>query len=275
MRTLREVLLHRLAAGRADAYRGWPIHLLRPATARVDGPVVVGVCDEAYARRHGVLFCDSAAEAGATASLHVHLVGADESAARKFAQSLSPPAQALTNVSWDALELPESMPERAYVLTAARFVASHSLLLSLGQPLWMFDVDSLFRRPRSEFLSQLGDADVGLILRPRRSKPWKRVLAASVFLANGPAARAFSGVVHRVIASALIAGPPVYHIDQLVLWYAARCYKPLWPSASVRALDARLADSEFSEEGLVWHGKGPRKGRLAVPTPADPPPART
>lgn len=273
--TRREALLHRVSPERADAYAGWPTHLYQPAAARSDGPVLTGLCDEAYARRHGVLFCESAAEAGATSSLHMHLLGANESAAREFAQTLSPPARALTSLSWDTIALPASMPERAYVLTASRFVAAHSLLISLDQPLWIFDVDSLFRRPRNELLNQLEDAELGLILRPRRSKSWKRVLAASVFLGNSPAARGFSGIVHRVIAAALTAGTPSYHIDQLVLWYVACIYRRLWPSVRVRALDIRLADADFSQEGFVWHGKGPRKDRLTSPTLSEPPPADT
>jgi hypothetical protein len=244
------------------------------------GPVLLACCDEVYFYRFAHHLAISGHQASPGLCTHIHIY-------EPSSQCLEDAAR-LRNRLGDRLTFSHEPPGRSpyktaspYFFTAGRFAVAHRLLERSGVPVLVIDVDGIVRRDLEPEICSLNRWDVGLVLRPSRKRPWRKVLACAVLLNPTPAGHLFSTRLAAAIERVLRRAPP-FHTDQIVLHYLCEHYRRHTDELRIADLGERWADHHFHPESLIWTAKGnarklelvqmamPHTGRISSATPSAP-----
>jgi hypothetical protein len=233
-------------------------------------PVLLACCDEIYFERFARQLAASACQASAGLHVHIHLFEPSGRCLEDAALLQHRLGNRLTFSHESAGRSP--YPERSpYFFTAGRFAVAHRVLETCGVPVLLIDVDGIVHRDLVPEIESFGACDVGLILRPARKRPWRRVLACAVLLNPTPAGRRFSAQLAAAIEHVLQRAPR-FHIDQTILHYLCRYYGRHPDALQLSDLGERWADSRFLPDSLIWTGKGSTRklelARMAETLPA-------
>jgi hypothetical protein len=250
----------RLQTGRRSALQ------IRGDLPEADGkPVLLACCDEVYFHRFA---CDLAASARRTSPgvrMHIHIY---EPSSRCIddAMGLQHRLGEGMTVSYELAGRSPYRTASTFFFTTARFAIANHILERSRAPVLMIDVDGIVCRDLEPEIRALAKWDVGLVLRPKQKRIWRRVLACAVLLNPTEEGRWFSArlaaALDRVLRSA-----PRFHIDQIVIHYLCRYCRRHGENVRITDLGERWADHEFTPEGLIWTAKGnARKLELAERT---------
>lgn len=225
------------------------------------GLVVFLGCDTAYAVAHAVPFAYALDAAAPGHRLHVHLVNPAEGlpeAMVALAEDLAATALTVTEERPDLSGFAEA--ERRTYYAASRFVRCAQVMEAAPAGYLVLDADSLPRRPLGEAAAALADgADLGLVVE-ENAPEHMRIKAGAVLVAPTQAGRRFLGAVAANIAAALGAGHAPWFLDQVVLAKVLGAMRTeAVPPPSVHRFSPGFLDWHFTDAGVVWTGKGPRK----------------
>ncbi len=240
-----ESLLHELPVVGGE----WP---------RRSGPLLFTVCDPEYFYLHAEALMASINENASGTALHLHMYDPGkaqfdevERLARKFdGVNLS--------YTWEETDLSSlSEDKRIVYYQSARFIRVYSALKSTRTPIIVLDIDSLIRGPVDQLVRAAHGADIGLIFRTELCHPGKNILASTVYAAPTSASLVFFESVVKRLSVHLLARAQTEMLDQRCLW---RCYLSNKSRLKVWGIPQRFSDWNLTEDSIIWHGKGPRKG---------------
>ena len=132
------------------------------------------------------------------------------------------------------------------------------LLAETGSPVLCVDVDAMANQPVWEaYESWRAKGDVGLIFRDKAKHPWRKILASAVGINASEGGKRYCSGVARALLS-LLCYKPRYHLDQIVLHYAATIARKQ-QQATFFEMPLRFSDYEFHPDSIIWTAKGGRK----------------
>lgn len=243
----------------ADTLQAFGNHLGGQLPQTGEGGVVLAACNDLYFDRFARSLLCSIEQQGHAQRVHLHLYEPAPSTLTCL-QRLQASFQ-YAQLSWtvDDVRLAKDQPYPIMYYASARFLVASLILARTGSPVLCIDVDAMAHQPVWPAAAPvLAQGDVGLIFRPTAKLPWRRILASAVGLAATPGSQAYCSGVARALLS-LLRYRPRYHLDQIVLHYAAKLARQ---QGHIRFYDMPLAfsDYEFHDESILWTAKGGRKG---------------
>lgn len=255
LRAIRESV--RRAVARQDTASWRPVLTGRLPEPDSDVPVLLACCDENYFYKFGRQLAISAILADPVTRIHIHIYdpGPLCTADAEFLQ------RRLGHRLTISAEGPERNPYRdhsTYFFAAGRFAVAAEILQHCGAPVMIVDVDGVVRRGMSAELAKLNSFDVGLVMRPGKLKPWRRILACAVFVNATESGTKFIQDTGAAVALAL-RSCPTHHVDQTILNDLVEAYASTAQPLTVAGLSLTWGDHEFSEESMIWSAKGGRK----------------
>ncbi len=233
---------------------------------KADGkPVLLACCDEVYFYRFARDLAASANQASPGVRTHIHIYEPSSQCIDDAAELQHRLGEAMTVSHEPAGRSPYRTPS-PFFFTTARFAIAHHILERNRAPVLMIDVDGIVCRDLEPEIRALAAWDVGLVLRPKQKRIWRRVLACAVLLNPTEESRRFSArlaaALERVLRSA-----PRFHSDQIVMHYLCQYCRRHGEDVRITDLGERWADHEFTPDGLIWTAKGnARKRELADKT---------
>lgn len=218
------------------------------------GIVVFCAADPVYFDRFAGTLATSFAASSGSARLHVHLFGSPKSVevtAEAISRRLGPGRFTMTFEEADLSAF--TRKERIRYFQTVRFARLLDLATRIRVSFLAVDIDALFLGPCEEVMRLLGDADIGLRMRPGKDEGL-RLHAGIVCLADTVGARTYLGrAVARMLLN-LFHGPADYYLDQRSLYRAFKAS----PDITVMSLPPEAFSPE-SVERLMFFGKGPAK----------------
>jgi hypothetical protein len=256
------IWLRAQGAFRSGSSRKSRLQLLGSLPEADGKPVLLACCDEVYFYRFAGHLAASAHAASPGVHTHIHIYEPSSSCiadARELQRKLG----SRVTVSHEPPGRSPYPSPSTFYFTTARFAVAHHILERNRAPILIIDVDGVVRRDLEQEIRALAGSDVGVMLRPRQPRIWRRILACAVLLNPTEEGRRFSArltaALDRILRSA-----PRFHIDQVVIYYLWRHCRRRGERVRIAELDERWADHEFSSTGLIWTAKGStRKLELA------------
>lgn len=239
---------------RLQTCRGRGLELLG-GLPEVDGkPVLLACCDEIYFYCFARDLAASARQNSPGVRTHIHIYEPSSRCIEDAAELQRRLGEGMT-VSYEPAGRSPYGTASTFFFTTARFAVAHHILERNRAPVLMIDVDGVVCRDLEPEIRALAKWDVGLVLRPKQKRIWRRVLACAVLLNPTEEGRRFSArlaaALERVLRSA-----PGFHIDQIVIHYLCRYCRRHCKNMRITDLGERWADHEFTPEGLIWTAKG-------------------
>ncbi len=237
---------------------GWrPVLAGRLPEPGSDVPVLLACCDEGYFYKFGRQLAISAILADPVTRIHIHVYDPSPlcTADAEFLQSRLGPRLTIST------EGPERNPYQdhsAFFFAAGRFAVAAEVLQHCNAPVMIVDVDGVVRRGMSPEFGKLTSFDVGLIMRPGKLKPWRKILACAVFVNTTENGTKFIQDTGAAVALAL-QSCPTHHVDQTILHDLVEAYASIAQPLTIAGLSMTWGDHEFSEESIIWSAKGGRK----------------
>ena len=218
------------------------------------GIVVFCGADPVYFDRFAGKLATSLAASGGSACLHVHLFGSPESVektAGAISRRLGPGRFTITFEEADLSSF--TRKERVRYFQSVRFARLLDLATRIRASFLAVDIDALFLGPCEKVMQLIGDADIGLRMRPGQEEAL-RLHAGILCLADTAGARTYlKRAVARMLLN-LFHGPADYYLDQRSLFRALKAS----PDVKVKSLPPEAFSPESSER-LMFFGKGTAK----------------
>jgi hypothetical protein len=226
-------------------------------SADSDTPILLACCDEGYFYKFGRQLAISSIIADPDTRIHLHIYDPSPlcTADAEFLQVKLGPRLTVST------EGPERNPYQvptAYFYAAGRFAVAADVLNHCKSPVMVIDVDGVVRRKMAPEFAKLASCDIGLIMRPEKRKPWRRILACAVFLNPTENGMRFIRDLGEALSLAL-QSCPAHHVDQTVLHELVHAYRHRGTPLKIAPLDLTWGDHDFSEDSTIWSAKGGRK----------------
>jgi tetratricopeptide (TPR) repeat protein len=198
-----------------------PVVLHRTVEDVAYDAVVVACCDAQYLYKYGPVFVDSFVQNAARDKLlHLHVVDTDDrfdDFIHELALKFHPPNWIVTSERTPD-RLASSPAARRTYYSCVRFLRFLEWLDEYSTPVICFDIDTIFKAPIDELLTDLARDDIGLIRREPPHSPWLDVVANIVFVRQTPAARRYLRAVQMFISNSMERGELFWHLDQITLY---------------------------------------------------------
>lgn len=186
--------------------------------------VFVLSCDPGYFRKFAFAAVNSIRQhCTVDFVIHFHIVDPDDAIAADIAALRDRLGLAEVNTSYETAPDGDDWSKRTWY-ACARFVRLPALLRAYGKPVWLLDLDQIVvgdvvncvATPPGE-----PDADIAMVRwHSTRWEPWEYFWASAVYAAHTPAALAFLDHAANYVAHHLVAGRPVWFLDQIALFAA-------------------------------------------------------
>jgi len=155
---------------------------------------------------------------------------------------------------------------RAYY-HSIRFIRLWQHLREAKGPLWLMDVDALFRNDPAPMFATLDGHDVAFRVRAGRFEPWNQFNACVVGVAPTPAAQRYFRLIAAYIAFCWQRGNLQWGIDQFAMYGCYEYLRDLGCSPKLAFLDDKHIDYEYKDNGIVWCNSGKNKFMGLKPGP--------
>ncbi len=222
---------------------------------QADGkPVLLACCDEVYFYRFARDLAASAHRTSPSVHTHIHVYEPSSRCIDDAAELQRRLGEGMT-VSYEQAGRSPYGAASPFFFTTGRFAIAHHILEKNRAPILMIDVDGVVCRDLEPEIRALATWDVGLVLRPKQKRIWRRVLACAVLFNPTEEGRRFSARLAAALERALRSAPR-FHIDQIVIYYLSRYCLRRGEEVRIADLGERWADHEFTPEGLIWTAKG-------------------
>lgn len=220
------------------------------------GGVILAACNDLYYTDFaGTLLC-SLERQKQKQRIHLHLYEPSPATLAHIERLKQGFAYAEVSYTIDPCTLAKDQPYPIMYYASARFLLASILLEETGSPVLCVDVDAMANQPVWEaYESWRAKGDVGLIFRDKAKLPWRKILASAVGFNASEGGKAYCSVVARALLS-LLKYKPRYHLDQIVLHYAAQALRG---KTSFFEMPLRFSDYEFRPDSIIWTAKGGRK----------------
>lgn len=218
------------------------------------GVVVFCGADPVYFDRFAGPLATSLAASSGSARLHVHLFGSPKSV-EETAEAISRRLGAgRFTMTFEEADLSAfTRKERVRYFQTVRFARLLDLATRTRVSFLAVDIDALFLGPCEEVMRLIGDADIGLRMRPGQEEAL-RLHAGILCLADTVGARTYlKRAVARMLLN-LFHGPADYYLDQRSLYRAFKAS----PDITVKSLPPEAFSPE-SASRLMFFGKGTLK----------------
>ncbi len=227
-----------------------PYEWHKPAEGMIPGePIAFLACDLDYYRDFAVPMLRSLDTVAPNARVHVHLMMCDRSAI--------PDAPMPVNMTVEYMEIADKRTasvRRAYY-HAIRFVRMWQLAKAYACPMWLMDVDALFRNDPAAMFSLLAGG-VAFRARPGRLESWNQYNASVVGISGDDVSLRWLRLIAGFITNAWKLNQLSWGIDQLAMygayWYLRDCGCAL----DVLCLGDRAVDYDYNDDGVVWQNSG-------------------
>lgn len=217
--------------------------------------VILVACNDLYYWRFAITLLLSIEQHEHDAPVHLHLCAPGAETLAHLADLSRTLRQVRLSWTIDDCRLAAGLQHRTVYLTAARFLIARSILETLQGPLLCLDVDAIAARPVWAGYAQARSAgDVLLIQRPELKHVTRKILASAVGYNPGAAGLQFASSVARAIAASFALGP-LYHVDQILIYYVMRELQRR-SALAVAQMPAAMADYTFSPDAVFWMPKG-------------------
>jgi hypothetical protein len=219
------------------------------------GGVILAACDDLYYWRFAITLLLSIEDQGERQQVHLHLCR-PSAATLKHIGGL-PALLTHVQLTWtvDDCRLAEGLRYRTVYLASARFLIAAAVMREAKVPVLCIDVDAIAVKPIwPAYAAAQAKGDAVLIQRPTESSVSRRLRAGAVGFNPTPAGRRYVSAAGRAIA-AIFAIRPLYHLDQIVLFYLMRTMKHR-RELQVADMPGPLSDFDFSGEAVIWMAKG-------------------
>jgi tetratricopeptide (TPR) repeat protein len=223
-------------------------------------PAIYLSCDGAYFDSFAIPLIRSMADKGDTVCVHAHIMDATSTQldrARALGDELGNLALAVTAEA-PGIGAQGIMAARCY-FHAIRFIRYFQLLKTVGSPLWLMDVDALFRHSPTEMYEAIGAADVAMRIRPGRLEPWNQFNACVVGGKSTPASIEYFRLIAAYIAHFHQRGNLRWGIDQTAMYGVFTFLQGERRAPSLALIDDHVLDYDHRESGIVWPNSGTKK----------------
>lgn len=242
-----------------DSLQAFAAHLGGQLPEAGEGGVILAACNDLYFERFARSLLCSIEQQGQPQRVHLHLYQPNQTTLDTLHRLQTGFQCARISYTVDDCRLAQQQPYPIMYYASARFLVASLILAQTGSPVLCIDVDTLAHHPVWPAAAPvLTQGDVGLIFRPTAKLPWRRILASAVGLAATPGGQAYCSTVARALLS-LLRYRPRYHLDQIVLHYAAELAQQ-HSTARFYAMPLAFSDYEFHADSTLWTAKGGRKG---------------
>ncbi len=222
-------------------------------------PLVFSACDSSYLE-YAIPLIQSLEVFSPGLTFLLHIVNPDASSLARineFGQQLKNTYLAISAEYIDLEKFTET--ERKTYYACSRFIQLEDVLTPDGPSIFCIDADSLFVNFIDEDISDKEDLDVCLVIRNRATDNAPDPLAVavgSIWLRPTESSIRLIRDVAQDLRNAFVAGNLHWFVDQEV--FAQRILSPL---RDIRAynIKRKYADWDFSENSILWSGKGDRK----------------
>jgi hypothetical protein len=219
------------------------------------GGVILAACDDLYYWRFAITLLLSIEDQGERQQVHLHLCRPSPATLQHIGKL--PALLSHVRLTWtvDDCRLAEGLRYRTVYLASARFLIAAVVMREAEVPILCIDVDAIAMRPVwPAYAVAQAAGDAALIQRPTESSVSRRLRAGAVGFNPTPAGRRYVSAVGRSIA-AIFAIRPLYHLDQIVLFYLMRTMKHR-RELQVVDMPGPLSHFDFSGEAVIWMAKG-------------------
>ena len=220
----------------------------------ITGPLPMLSCDSVYFQRFGEQMIKSLIAVGYTGGVALHLMTLRDSeaeAARNFLEHLE---LSYVLIVEDVKGI-EKASRRVY-FHIARFFRMHELLGRLRQPIWLMDVDALFRNDPTPLMEQLAVRDVAFRARACRLHPWNQINASVFGVAPTEHGAAYVSRVAGYLAHAWRTGYARWGADQAAMFMVLRRLESAGALPRLVLLRPDEVDYDYSDHGVVWQNSG-------------------
>jgi hypothetical protein len=234
-----------------------------PATAgRTGGQLaLLTACDVSYLE-YAIRLILSAEAFSPGQRIILHVVNPDARVLQRLAHLRSRLQHTTLQISHEIVALDGLTPEqrRAYY-ACVRFIRLAELMPVSPNDFLVLDADALVVSPIDGPIAMRDDAQLALVRRDLGPEPVPdhlAVAAGAVWFRSEPAVHAFATRLSADLIRQFQANEAEWFMDQRALVNRIRD-----PNAGLRVgpLDRRYADWTFSDEAVIWQGKGSRKLR--------------
>lgn len=223
-----------------------------------EGGVILAACNDLYFDLFASTLLCSIEHQQTNQRVHLHLYDPAHTTLDHIHRLQAGFRFAQVTYTIDDCRLAKNQPYPIMYFASARFLVASLILAKTGSPILCIDVDAMANQPVWPALaSWLVKGDVGLIFRNKAKRPWRKILASAVGLNASTGSQAYCSAVARALLS-LLRYRPRYHLDQIVLHYAAELARQ---QNRTRFYDMPLtfSDYEFRPDSIIWTAKGGRK----------------
>jgi hypothetical protein len=225
-------------------------------------PVVLACCDDVYFYRFARQLAFSAVDRSPATRIHLHIYEPGPICIAD-AEALGKRLHPHLTVSHDGPERNPCGEGPAPYFTGGRFAVAAEILAASPAPLMVIDADGIVRADLAPEFSKIPDCDVGLILRPRRKKPWRRVLACATLFQPTAAGRRLADDLSAAIHLSLQCKPH-YHVDQTAMAFLLDAWRQSGLPLRIAELGMTWGDHDFADSSAIWSAKGARKREMEV-----------
>jgi len=222
------------------------------------GGILLAACNDGYYNDFaGTLLC-SVERLQHKQRIHLHLYDPSPTTLTHIERLRQGFRYAKVSYTIDPCLLTKEQPYPIMYYASARFLLASILLEETGSPVLCVDVDAMANQPVWEaYESWRAKADVGLIFRNKSKLPWRKILASAVGINASEGGKRYCSGVSRALLS-LLRYKPRYHLDQIVLHYAASIARKQQLTTFFE-MPLRFSDYEFHPDSIIWTAKGGRK----------------
>ncbi|WP_172327400.1 hypothetical protein [Mangrovicoccus sp. HB161399] len=175
-----------------------------------EAPVVLMAADRVYAAEHGEAALRSCRAAG-EADIVLAVANPDPDLAERL-QALA------AELGGIELRLLGGLPEERAYYASLRYLIAPELMRTRRRPVFVFDIDILFRESAAAFFARTGQPRdrIGLRISPRYCYPWQRITVNSLYLPYGPEGLAFATHMRLFLEMqfSVPGSPDLWWIDQ-------------------------------------------------------------
>lgn len=232
-------------------------------------------CDAGYFRSFGLPLLRSIAAQSAAGCVHLHVFARDGDEAR----TVQAAAESIANIN---LRVTAEYQDTGRYFThgaahreyyhAARFLRFAEVLETSQTVLWLMDVDALLHDNPGRAFEALGDAELGMRIRPGRAEPWNVFSACLIAARPTPATKAYFRVVAAYLVHMMETGHLYWGTDQLALFAAYLALNARGAFPKCTPWPEEIADIRSLPNGVFWFTAGLRKFKYidnqATPTSA-------
>lgn len=219
------------------------------------GGIILAACTNLYYSSFAITLLLSLERQKTLQAVHLHLYRPSEATLAHIGRLRD--GLQYVDLSWtiDQCELAQGLTYHTIYYASARLLIAAMLVETTHCPILCIDVDGIAVRPVwPQYAHAADQGDVGLIIR-RAAKPWRKILASAVGVNPTPAGSRFISAAGRALC-ALYLRRPRYHLDQIVLHYAALQNARLPGKAQVFNMPRELSDHDFGQDAVIWTAKG-------------------